>query len=140
MQNILTHIVSNINLIWYILLFPFIFIWIRSILFVTRDISHRTDSLIYQIFCILLSSIPIVGFMLYFIFRPIRLTDDIIWRKSINTLAIQCNECWEFNNRNNIYCTSCWEKLTITCKECSKQYYNWYDYCPYCWAPNLELE
>ena len=132
--------IININLIWYILLFPFIFFWIWSILFIVRDISHRTNSLIYQLFAILLWTIPWIWFMLYFVFRPYRSLDDKEWRLSINTLSIQCLDCWELNHKDNKFCTNCWDWLTTDCKECTKKYYKWYDYCPYCGAPNLELE
>ena len=142
MNDLINQISSivNIDLIWYILLFPFIFFWIWSILFIVRDISHRTNSLIYQLFSILLWTIPVVWFMLYFVFRPHRLLDDKDWRLIINTLSIQCLDCWEFNHKDNRFCTSCWDSLVISCKECTKKYYKWYDYCPYCWAPNLEIE
>jgi len=142
MQDILNQLSSfvNIDVIWYILLFPFIFFWVWTILYTTKDISHRTDSLIYQIFCILLSAIPLVWFLLYFIFRPVRLLDDISWRKSLDTLSITCNDCGEINCKDNVYCVSCGESLTVDCKECWKKYYSWYDYCPSCGAPNLELE
>ena len=141
MQDLLNNILSiiNINLIWYILLFPFVFFWVRSILFITKDISHRTDNLIYQLFSILIWSIPIVWFMLYFVFRPSRMLDDKIWRLSVNILSVQCLECEEFNHKDNKFCTNCWDSLIIECKECSKKYYKWYDYCPNCGLPNLEI-
>lgn len=43
------------------------------VLFATRDILLRTNSFLYQIFCILLVALlPVVGFLLYLLIRPPR--------------------------------------------------------------------
>ncbi len=135
-----THI--NWDVLWYIILAPFILFWVWSILFVTKDISHRTDSLFYQVFSILLVFFltPIIWLPIYFLIRPIRLQDDIEWRKSIACLSITCLECDMINHKDNDFCVWCWENLKLVCKECAKKYYNGYDYCPHCWAPNIDIE
>ena len=48
------------------------FIWIRSVLWVTKDISNRSDSLLKQIICIVITFVltPIVGLPIYFLLRP----------------------------------------------------------------------
>lgn len=47
------------------------------VLFATRDILLRTSSLPYQIFCILLVAVlPVVGFLVYLLIRPIRTTSE----------------------------------------------------------------
>jgi len=141
-QQLMANINFDIKYIGYILLFPFIAFWIWSVLYTTRDISHRTDSVLYQLFAILLVFLwtPLVWFPLYFIIRPVRLQDDIAWRKSLENLSIECLECWTLNHKDNNFCVNCWEDLKIDCKECKNKYYSWYDYCPYCGAPNLEIE
>lgn len=40
------------------------------VFFVTRDIVIRTKSFLYQFVCIVLSVVPIVGFLLYLLIRP----------------------------------------------------------------------
>jgi len=132
----------NIKLVWYILLFPIVLFWVRTILYTVKDISHRTSSFIYQVFSILVVALlwPCIWFPLYLIFRPIRLLDDIARRKSIESLSIECLWCWELNYKDNSFCINCWEKLFTECKECKKHYYKWYGYCPYCGAPNLEVK
>lgn len=43
------------------------------LLFATRDIFHRTHSLAYQLFSIVLVALlPVVGFLLYLLIRPSR--------------------------------------------------------------------
>ena len=47
------------------------------VLFATRDILLRTSSLPYQIFCIVLvAAVPLVGFLLYLLIRPVRTTAE----------------------------------------------------------------
>jgi len=143
-QQLLTNIVSNFNVkyIWYIIFFPFVVFWIWTVLYATKDISHRTDSVLYQVFLILLVFLwtPLVWFPLYFVFRPARYLDDISWRKSIENLSIECLDCNSLNYKDNNYCVNCGSELKLECKECSKKYYIWYDYCPHCGAPNLDIE
>ncbi len=43
------------------------------VFFTTRDILHRTTSLLYQVSCILLvAALPVAGFLLYLLIRPSR--------------------------------------------------------------------
>jgi len=137
--NILSWYING-NIIVYILLYPLMILWVWSVLYTTKDISHRTDNMFYQILCILLVTIwtPFIWFPLYLILRPYRTYDDIVWRKSLETLWKVCPECWEINHKDNRFCIACWYKLDIECKECKKEYSELYNYCPYCWAPNLE--
>ena len=131
----------DIKIIWYILLFPFVAFWIWSVLYVTRDISHRTDNTLYQIFMILLVAVwtPLVWFPLYFIFRPFRPLDDIIWRRSLEAQSIECLDCGSINYKDNNFCVDCGSNLKTECKECKNKYYSWNDYCPNCGAPNIDI-
>jgi len=144
MDKLISIISQNIStdIIWYVILYPFMIFWIWSILYTTKDISHRTDNIFYQILCILIVTIwtPLIWFPLYFILRPYRTLDDIAWRKYIESLWKECPECWEINGKDSKFCTACWEQLNVECKECKTKYSILYDYCPNCWAPNLENE
>lgn len=142
MDKIITLMWENIGLdiVWYIILYPFMIFWVRSILYTTKDISHRTDSISYQMFCILVVTIwtPFIWFPLYFILRPYRTLDDTFRRKHIESFWKECLECWQINHKDSKFCISCWNKLDTSCKECKKEYSKSNEYCPYCWAPNLE--
>jgi hypothetical protein len=47
------------------------------VLFTTRDILLRTNSFLYQVFCIVLVAVlPLVGFLIYLLIRPARTVAD----------------------------------------------------------------
>lgn len=49
------------------------FIVVFLVLFVTRDVLLRSNSFLFQAFCILLTALlPVVGFFLYVLIRPSR--------------------------------------------------------------------
>lgn len=49
------------------------FALLYMLFFTMRDIFRRTDSIAYQILCILLvAALPVIGFLLYFLVRPAR--------------------------------------------------------------------
>lgn len=135
----LANIVS-LNTIGYIVLLPVVLFWVWWILYVTRDISHRTENILYEIFSILLAFLlwP-VGLLLYLVIRPYHTIYEKKLLENLITKTQECPECWTINNESNKYCVWCGEKLKIECKECKKEYYNQYEYCPHCGAPNLEL-
>jgi len=138
----LTSLTSLISFktIGYILLLPIAFFWVWWILYVTRDISNRTENILYEIFSILLAFVlwP-VGLLLYLVIRPYHTLYEKKILDSMLTKTEECPSCWTINNNTNKYCVGCWEKLKTECKECKKEYYNQYEYCPHCGAPNLEL-
>jgi RNA polymerase subunit RPABC4/transcription elongation factor Spt4 len=141
MDSILANLDKFVNW-WYIMhlfLFPLIFVWIWWVFFVSKDISHRTNNVFYQIFCILLSAIPVVWFMLYFIIRPHRTLDDINWRVTLADITHYCSKCGEYNHKDNHFCISCGNKLLQDCKECNKQYSKNWEYCPHCGAPSIPV-
>lgn len=140
-NSIITYFSISIeDAIFYFLISPVIILWIWSILWVTRDISKRTDSLFFQVISILLVSVgtPFIWFPLYFVIRPSKFLFDEYWRESVQVLSIQCLECGTFNYKDNAYCTECGKDLKIKCKECWEKYYNWHGYCNVCGAPNID--
>ncbi len=49
------------------------FFLVCIVLFTTRDVMLRIDSFFYQLLCVfLVASLPLVGFLLYVLFRPSR--------------------------------------------------------------------
>lgn len=50
-------------------------LWLSIIIWVTRDAINRSDSLIFQVFAILLNILfPVLGILLYLIIRPSKTT------------------------------------------------------------------
>ncbi len=131
----------NLEVIGYILLFPIFFVWLLWIIHTTIDITRRTDSLLVEFCCILLAAFlwPL-GWLLYLVFRPYNTLLEKQVYNSIIANSQECLECGWINNINNHYCVNCGAELKIKCKECKKEYYKWYEFCPYCSAPNIELD
>lgn len=118
-----------------------IFFWIWSILWVTKDISLRSENLFVQIISIIIITVltPILGFPLYFLIRPVQYKfDKNWWREALLSTTIECMDCWKINPITNNNCTNCGWNLKITCKECKTKYSYEFWYCPNCWAPNIE--
>jgi ABC-type nickel/cobalt efflux system permease component RcnA len=106
-----------------------------------KDASARSSSFWFQ----LLSVVLIIGFtpvfwlLLYIAIRPQWWKRDKTPRRDTLFQKSQiCDNCGEFNQIDHLYCTSCWESLHISCRECQNKYSKSYSYCPKCWAPRLE--
>ena len=112
----------SLQIVGYILLFPVVFLWIWGILYVTRDVSHRTDSLMYELFCILIAFVlwPI-WLLLYLVIRPYHTIVEASVHQAILSNTQECLECWSVNHHTNKHCVNCWEKLKLECKECKKE-------------------
>ncbi len=124
---------------WIVFFLVFVRAW--AILWVTKDISLRSESILLQIISILLVVVftPIVWLPLYFVIRPVTYKHERLpWRDYLVLNVLVCKDCWNYNLKEFNYCVHCGENLKTKCKEC-KNHYGWeYEYCPYCWAPNLE--
>lgn len=131
----------NINYIVGFFVFLLIFIWIWVVLRVAKDITSRTNSFIYQIFCILLPFVftPLFWVMIYILIRPIseKNENNFIY-DFINANSICCTKCWTINLISYNCCIGCWNKIKDLCKECKQEIPNDVDYCPNCWAPNIK--
>ncbi len=141
-QELSHNLLNMMEVSIYVLLSPIIILWIRCILWTAKDITNRTENFGYQILCVILVAIwsPFVWFPLYLIIRPSVLLSDKWWKESIQILSNQCMECDAYNDKNNIFCTDCGAGLRIECKECGEKYYNGYNYCVKCGAPNLDID
>ena len=116
-------------------------LWLAVLIRVIKDSNARSSSFWFQLLSILLiiAFTPIFWLLLYIAIRPQWWKwDKTPWR-DISFQKIQvCENCWEFNKIEHLYCTSCWESLHTTCRECQTKYSKSYSYCPNCWAPLLE--
>jgi uncharacterized OB-fold protein len=76
----------------------------------------------------------------YLVLRPYYTLEEKKLFNIIDNFSRECVNCGYLNYKENVFCVSCGEKLIVKCKECWKNYYRLDDYCPFCGAPNLELE
>ena len=108
---------------------------------VIKDANARSSSFRFQLLAVFLivAFTPVFWLMLYIAIRPQWWKwDKIEWRDTLFQNIQSCENCWNFNQINNLYCTSCWESLHISCRECQYKYSKSYSYCPNCGAPSLE--
>jgi len=117
------------------------FLWIISLIWTIKDANARSWSFWFPflsaIIVILLT--PIFGLPLYIAIRPQWWNwDKTPWRNTLFQSIQVCENCGNFNNIEHAYCTSCWEILQNTCRECQNLYPKCYAYCPHCGAPRLE--
>lgn len=131
--------ISDMFVTWFVSFF--VFLWVWTILWVTKDISSRTDNLFLQILSIVVVAIwtPIFWFLIYLLLRPNRYKfDQVNWRQALDIRMIECDWCWEINDKDNDFCIYCGSNLKSKCKECKNHYPKEYDYCPSCWAPSID--
>ena len=108
---------------------------------VIKDTNARSSSFRFQLLAVFLiiAFTPIFWLLLYIAIRPQWWKwDKTPWRDTLFQKSQICENCWEFNQINHLYCTFCWENLHISCRECQNKYPKTYSYCPNCWAPQLE--
>jgi hypothetical protein len=111
------------------------------LIWVVKDASARSSSFWFQLLAVLLiiAFTPIIWLILYIAIRPQWWKrDKTPWRDTLFQKIQFCENCGEFNQIDHLYCTSCWESLHTTCRECSNKYSKSYSYCPNCGAPRLE--
>lgn len=128
----------------------FFIVWITLIIWVVRDIAHRSQSLIFQSFCVLLIIIfSPLGIFLYLLIRPgksmyekyaieieenLEILNQIVEErlghgKNGNLL---CPKCSEYIEPDFIICPNCKVSLKHTCHECLKEIRENWKVCPYC--------
>lgn len=106
-----------------------------------KDASARSSSFWFQLLAafLIVGFTPIFWLLLYIAIRPQWWKwDKTPWRDTLFQKTQFCENCWEFNQIDHLYCTSCWESLHTICRECQNKYSKSYAYCPKCWAPRLE--
>lgn len=115
-------------------------LWLSALIRVIKDANARSWSFWFQLLAIFLviAFSPIFWLLLYIAIRPQWWKrDKTPWRDTLFQKTQICNNCWEFNCIDHLYCTSCWEALHTTCRECQTKYSNNYAYCPNCGAPYI---
>ena len=108
---------------------------------VIKDANARSSSFRFQLLAVFLivAFTPVFWLMLYIAIRPQWWKRDKISRRDNLFQKTQiCDNCWELNLIENLYCTACGETLHTTCRECQNKYSKSYSYCPSCGAPHLD--
>lgn len=126
---------------FYILWLLIILYWVLAILRTMKDITARTTSILWQIFAVLLVGIwtPFIWLPLYFFLRPMRYNwDRLWWREALSVQVASCPACAKKNPLHHEFCVYCSQQMMVKCKECKSSYQRSYDYCPQCWAANIE--
>lgn len=130
----------------------FFIVWIALVIWVAKDISNRTNSRIYQGFCVLLMILfTPLGIFLYLLIRPgksifEKYYEEIEWNLDILNEMVDerlsalpewelfCPACDDVIEADFIICPSCKETLKHTCRECEKEIREGWKVCPYCQA------
>ncbi len=116
-------------------------LWLSIIIWVTRDSIHRSNSLLFQTFSILINIIvPILGVLLYLIIRPNRTNlekyyEDLEQRivaESEGEKGVTCEKCLTVLDGSYTYCPNCGVKTKKTCAKCKKHFPGMWNICPFC--------
>ncbi len=135
----------------------FFIVWIAIVVWVIKDIWNRTDSILFQIFCILIVLIltPLWIFI-YILIRPSKtlfekyyeeieenldiLSKIVKWTVSIENKAMICPKCKKWIEDNFTFCPNCKTELKIKCIWCTKEIRIWWKICPFCWKEQEKNE
>lgn len=114
-------------------------LWIALIVWVTRDVINRSNSLVFQVIMISINIfIPIFGLIIYLIIRPTetllqKYCQDLEYRAFIDSLdRCVCDFCQASIDKEYIYCPECSEQVKRKCTKCHKPYMIEAGICPYC--------
>lgn len=127
----------------------FFIVWIALIIWVAKDISYRSQSRTFQVFCVLLMILfTPLWVLLYILIRPRKSIYDkhnaeIEWNLGILGEIVQdhlevttaeyiCPSCDEEIQPDFVICPSCKTSLKDTCHECHKLIRESWKVCPYC--------
>ena len=120
-------------------------IWAAFIIWVIKDISNRTTSLILQTVAIMLiiGLTPVFGLPIYLLIRPRTTlferyyTEGSAGDESTQEVLV-CYKCGESIDGDFFYCPACRERLLAPCASCSKMNRTQWHVCPYCGANHPE--
>jgi hypothetical protein len=118
-------------------------LWIAIIIWVSKDANNRTNSLLFQVFAILIVIVltPLFGLLIYLIIRPSRtLTEQYLENIQLQILDEEgkkesmdkCPVCNAYISREYKFCPHCAAKVKKVCPACKKLYQTNWDICPYC--------
>ena len=112
-------------------------LWLALIIWVTRDIMHRTSNAVFQLGAILLNIfLPVLGLVIYLILRPQRTLlekyhEDLEYRLLEGGEDI-CFSCGAPGKETFAFCPNCGEALQRSCAHCKKNFSRRWEMCPWC--------
>ncbi len=128
----------------------FFVVWMALVLWVAKDISNRSNSRIFQTFCVLLIILLTpLGVFLYLLLRPRMSVYEkyqeeiegnllILWdivherlEKAPGEMLL-CHNCHIKVEDDYIMCPECKTSLKHNCKSCRKEIRSSWAVCPYC--------
>jgi RNA polymerase subunit RPABC4/transcription elongation factor Spt4 len=125
-----------IKLVLQIFLSYFALLWLSLIIWVTKDVINRSNSLIFQSLSIILNTIlPGFGLVIYLLIRPTQSLMDKYYDElevKLSTSTFFCIKCNEILKKEYVYCPYCSTLNQTECKTCKKLSLITYTYCPYC--------
>jgi len=129
----------------------FFIIWIALIVWVVKDISNRTNSILLSFFSVLIVIIfTPLGVFLYLLIRPSRTVFEKYYEEIEENLSIlssivekhglmeesqnitHCPKCNYEVQTDFIVCPNCQEPLKHKCHKCHKEIREGWEICPYC--------
>ena len=130
----------SFNLIQIIVISYIGLLWLSVIIWVTRDSIHRSNSLFFQTFAILLNiAIPILGSLLYLIIRPSQTTAEKYIEEMEHKMlnegiedGITCEKCLTIVDKEFAFCPNCGTQVQKSCNSCGKGFPSIWSICPYC--------
>lgn len=126
-------------------------LWIAIILWVTKDITNRTNNVFFQICCISLVIFltPIFGLVIYLILRPTKTIVeqyyeefelDLMQTEEQSKEVEHCPYCSAKTDPSFHFCSMCGKEISKHCGGCEKMIrLNWSS-CPYCGKTQEKLE
>lgn len=111
--------IGNIIKMW---IFYFFLIWIATIFWVIRDISNRSYSIIFQVFCVMIILfLTPLGIWIYLLIRPKKTLfekyyDDI--EHNLNSLSDLIKNRFNLSELENNFCPKCSFKVEKNFKFC----------------------
>jgi|GEM_PF-684848 len=112
-------------------------LWLALIIWVTRDVIHRSGNLLLQLFAVLLNVfLPLLGLVIYLIIRPSKTLlekyyEDMEYR-TLHGGEEFCSNCGLTVLREFSFCPRCAEKTKNECGHCKKSSATRWQLCPYC--------
>lgn len=128
----------------------FFVVWIGLVLWVARDISHRSNSRLFQMLCVLIIIfLTPLWIFLYLLIRPRRSVYEKYQEEIEENLAILwdivherlerapgeillCHNCQSPIEADYLICPECKTTVKHTCKNCKKEIRSSWEVCPYC--------
>nr|MDD3720242.1 zinc ribbon domain-containing protein [Candidatus Gracilibacteria bacterium] len=126
----------------------FFIIWISIIIWVLKDITNRTDSLILQLISLfIVIFLTPLGVFIYLIIRPGRTNLEKSYREIDDNLdllssivkdkfdlcnLVSCPKCETKVDKSFRYCPNCSYELKMICTSCKRELMPEWKVCPYC--------